>query len=140
MVAAAVTVVVVVVAAGTEPAYRGDRRTLEALRVETHASSSAVAPARGTTTRAEGQAALLEVIVEGQKTGVLRAGDPMQLALAWASMMHGLSVLPIEGQLCRYDRPVDAAKLASVVSHLLFEGLASRMLDRLGRFAVLLSS
>lgn len=73
--------------------------------------------------RAEGHAALLAAIVEGQDQGELREGDPMHLALAWASMMHGLSVLLIEGQLGRYDRPIDATKLATIVSRLLFDGL-----------------
>lgn len=76
--------------------------------------------------RAEGHAASQAVIAEGQAAGLLREGDPMQLALAMWSSMHGLAVLLIEGQLGRYDRPIDAAKLASLVSGLLLEGLMPR--------------
>lgn len=65
----------------------------------------------------------MQIIVEGQAAGLLRPGDPMQLALALWSSMHGLAVLLIEGQLGRYDRPIDAARLASLVSGLLLEGL-----------------
>ena len=50
----------------------------------------------------------------------------MQLALALWTSMHGLAVLLIEGQLGRYDRPVDATKLSSLVSGLLLEGLRVR--------------
>jgi AcrR family transcriptional regulator len=76
--------------------------------------------------RAEGHRAALEVIVAGQKAGLLRAGDPMQLALACWTSMHGLAVLLTEGQLGRYDRPIDAAKLSTLVTGLLFEGLRVR--------------
>jgi AcrR family transcriptional regulator len=76
--------------------------------------------------RAEGHAASQQIIAECQAAGLLRQGDPMQLALALWSSMHGLAVLLIEGQLGRYDRPVDAAKLASLVSGLLLEGLMPR--------------
>ena len=57
---------------------------------------------------------------------MIALGDPMQLALAMWSSMHGLAVLLTEGQLGRYDRPVEAAKLASLVSGLLLEGLRHR--------------
>jgi len=73
--------------------------------------------------RRESHARLIATIVEGQGSGDLRAGDPMHLALAWASMMHGLSVLLIEGQLGRYDRPAEATTLAKLVGRLLFDGL-----------------
>lgn len=76
--------------------------------------------------RAEGHRASLSLIVAGQAAGLLRPGDPMQLALAFWTSMHGLAVLLTEGQLGRYDRPIDAVKLASLVSTLLFEGLLTR--------------
>jgi AcrR family transcriptional regulator len=76
--------------------------------------------------RAEGHGATMASIAEGQAAGVLRAGDPMQLALLLWSTMHGLAVLLIEGQLGRHDRPIEATKLASLVSGLLFEGLLPR--------------
>jgi AcrR family transcriptional regulator len=73
--------------------------------------------------RSEGHSAMLALIRRAQETGQLRAGDPMLLALAMWSSMHGLSVLLIEGQLGRFDRLVEAAKLADVVCGLMFEGL-----------------
>jgi len=50
----------------------------------------------------------------------------MELALVLWSNMHGLAVLLIEGQLGRHDRPVDAAKVARLVSGLVLEGLLKR--------------
>jgi AcrR family transcriptional regulator len=82
--------------------------------------------------RSEGHRAALDVIVTGQKAGLLRGGDPMQLALALWTSMHGLAVLLTEGQLGRYDRPVDAAKLSMLVSGLLLEGLLARAPGRGG--------
>lgn len=76
--------------------------------------------------RAEGHRATMDAIAEGQAAGTLRGGDPMQLALVLWSSMHGLAVLLTQGQLGRFDRPVEAAKLASLVSGLLMEGLAPR--------------
>jgi AcrR family transcriptional regulator len=76
--------------------------------------------------RAEGHAASQQIILEAQAAGLLREGDPMQLGLALWSSMHGLAVLLIEGQLGRYDRPIDAAKLVGLVSGLLLEGLTPR--------------
>lgn len=73
--------------------------------------------------RTEGHARMLQVIADGQKAGALREADPMHIALAWWSITHGLAVLLIEGQLGRYDRPVDAPKLAKLVGTLLYEGL-----------------
>ena len=48
----------------------------------------------------------------------------MQLALVLWSSMHGLAVLLTEGQLGRFDRPVDAKKLASLVSGWIMRGIA----------------
>jgi AcrR family transcriptional regulator len=76
--------------------------------------------------RAEGHRASLAVIVAAQDAGLLRPGDPMQLALAFWSSMHGLAVLLTEGQLGRYDRPIDALKVAKLVSGLLLDGLLVR--------------
>jgi AcrR family transcriptional regulator len=76
--------------------------------------------------RSEGHRAALDVISAGQRAGLLRGGDPMQLALALWTSMHGLAVLLTEGQLGRYDRPIDAAKLSTLVSGLLLEGLLVR--------------
>jgi AcrR family transcriptional regulator len=76
--------------------------------------------------RADGHRATMEMIADGQTAGLLRPGDPMQLALLLWSTIHGLSVLLVEGQLGRYDRPIEAAKLATLVSGLLLEGLLPR--------------
>jgi AcrR family transcriptional regulator len=76
--------------------------------------------------RADGHRATMDIIAEGQAAGLLREGDPMQLALLLWSSMHGLAVLLTSGQLERYDRPVEAAKLARLVSGLLLAGLLPR--------------
>ncbi len=73
--------------------------------------------------RARLHAVFLDLITEGQAQKVLREGDPMQIALAWWSMIHGLAVLSSEGQLAGYDRPTNARLLAKLVSRLLHEGL-----------------
>jgi hypothetical protein len=74
----------------------------------------------------------MAIIAEGQAAGLLRAGDPMELALVLWSSMHGLAVLLTEGQLGRHDRPVQAAKVATLVSGLLLEGLLTRPAPRSG--------
>ena len=74
----------------------------------------------------------MTIIGEGQAAGLLRAGDPMELALVLWSSMHGLAVLLTEGQLGRHDRPVQAAKVARLVSGLLLEGLLMRPAPRSG--------
>jgi AcrR family transcriptional regulator len=76
--------------------------------------------------RAEAHHASQSIILDGQTAGVLRAGDPMELALSlWASM-HGLAVLLTEGQLGRFDRPVDAAGVTGLVVEGLLDGLRPR--------------
>ncbi|HEY0462838.1 MAG TPA: TetR/AcrR family transcriptional regulator [Polyangiaceae bacterium] len=76
--------------------------------------------------RAEGHAAMMQLISAAQATGQVRTGDPLQIGLAIWSTMHGLAVLIVEGQLGRFDRPADATKLAKLVADLLFEGLLVR--------------
>jgi AcrR family transcriptional regulator len=76
--------------------------------------------------RADAHRASLDLIIEGQALGLLRAGDPMQLALVLWTSMHGLAVLLIEGQLGRFERPTEATKLASLVSGLVLDGLLAR--------------
>ncbi len=66
---------------------------------------------------------LVGVIVEGQGAGVVRSGEPRQLAwVAW-SLVHGLAMLLIDGQL-----PVTEGSaiesLTSVAARTLIEGLA----------------
>jgi len=76
--------------------------------------------------RTEGHRANLELIVAAQDAGLLRPGDPMHHALAFWTSTHGLAVLLVEGQLGRYDRPVDAVKLSALVTRQLLEGLLAR--------------
>ena len=45
----------------------------------------------------------MAIVAEGAAAGLLRAGDPMELALVLWSSMHGLAVLLTEGQLGRHD-------------------------------------
>jgi AcrR family transcriptional regulator len=74
--------------------------------------------------RADAHRASQEIIRQGQAEGLLREGDPMHIALVLWSSMHGLAVLLTEGQLGRFDRPTDAAKLASLASRWIFQGIA----------------
>jgi len=76
--------------------------------------------------RGEAHQATMAIIAEGQAAGLLRAGDPMEIALVLWSSMHGLAVLLTEGQLGRHDRPIEAANVAKLVSRLLLEGLLMR--------------
>ncbi|MGK3961778.1 TetR/AcrR family transcriptional regulator [Sorangium sp. So ce118] len=76
--------------------------------------------------RAEGHRATMDSLAEAQAAGILRGDDPMHLALVLWSSMHGLAVLLTQGQLGRFDKPVEAAKLAGLVSGLLMEGLMPR--------------
>jgi AcrR family transcriptional regulator len=76
--------------------------------------------------RADAHRASMDIIAQAKAARLLCPGDPMQLALALWSSMHGLSVLLTEGQLARYDRPVRAAKLARLVSRFLLQGLLRR--------------
>ena len=77
--------------------------------------------------RDEGLRAILEVIREGQRARELRDGDPMLLALGLWSTMHGLAVLLVDGQLGRYDRPIEAKKASRAVAQILFEGLLRKV-------------
>jgi AcrR family transcriptional regulator len=74
--------------------------------------------------RAEAHRESQAIIAQGQAAGVLREGDPMHLALVLWTSMHGLAVLFTEGQLGRFDRPLDAAKLAGLVNSWIFRGIA----------------
>lgn len=70
---------------------------------------------------------LRDLIDEGVRTGRLRTGNPDQLALAAWSMVHGLGMLTIEGQLAplgvRSDDPTAAARATDAVTALLETGL-----------------
>jgi AcrR family transcriptional regulator len=76
--------------------------------------------------RAEAHRLSAAILAEGQAEGVLRAGDPMELALSLWTSMHGLAVLLTEGQLGRYDRPIAAEPVARLVTGMLLDGLRPR--------------
>jgi AcrR family transcriptional regulator len=73
--------------------------------------------------RAEAHQSSQDIVRRAQAAGLLRDGDPMHIALVLWSSMHGLAVLLTEGQLGRFDRPVDAAKLANMVSAWILRGI-----------------
>jgi AcrR family transcriptional regulator len=70
-------------------------------------------------------APLLDSICDCQRAGAIRSGDPIELALAAWSLVHGLSSLIADGQLEPWsDRSPEA--LARTIGQLLFEGLTPR--------------
>jgi AcrR family transcriptional regulator len=70
---------------------------------------------------------LVAAIVEAQRAGRVRAGDPKDLAVAAWALVHGLSALIIDGQLKERVRTArDAETLAARVTSLLRTGLASQ--------------
>jgi AcrR family transcriptional regulator len=68
-----------------------------------------------------------DLIEEVVRTGVLRAGDPDQLSLAAWSLVHGLSMLTIEGQLqvlgVKPDDPASVRRATDAMNVLLETGL-----------------
>jgi uncharacterized protein YecT (DUF1311 family) len=80
--------------------------------------------------RAAGQEAydvLRELVAEGVADGTLRAGDPDELSLAAWSLVHGLSMLALGGQLRRMsDTPEAIRKVAATVLGFLIDGIARR--------------
>jgi AcrR family transcriptional regulator len=68
---------------------------------------------------------LLEAIVACQAAGVVRKGDPKQLALAAWSVVHGLAMLAVDDQLRGKGFTQDPTQLATTVTNQLFSGLRS---------------
>jgi len=67
---------------------------------------------------------LLEAVVEAQRAGYVRSGNPWDLAVSAWAMVHGLSSLLIDGQLRERVRSVrEAETLALRVTKLLETGL-----------------
>jgi AcrR family transcriptional regulator len=67
---------------------------------------------------------LMQNLVEGQKAGVLREGDPQQLALGAWSMVHGLASLLVDRVLEQTGKGAeDPEELARFQTRLLIEGL-----------------
>lgn len=70
---------------------------------------------------------LMQSIIEGQKAGELREGEPMPLALMAWSLVHGLASLLVDGQLQHKGQEAPKAEdLAVFQTRLLFEGLRRR--------------
>ena len=68
---------------------------------------------------------LVEAVAESQRAGLVRPGDPQELALSAWSIVHGLSALLVDDQL-RALSEKDADALARSVTESLFLGLAPR--------------
>lgn len=67
---------------------------------------------------------LVQSIIEGQKAGELREGEPMPLALMSWSLVHGLASLLVDGQLQNLTAEGPTAEqLAVFQTQMLFEGL-----------------
>jgi AcrR family transcriptional regulator len=68
--------------------------------------------------------ALVEGVMDAQKAGAMREGDPRELGLtAWAAM-HGLAMLFLDGRLqSLYGHPIE--ELVATVGRNLYRGLAA---------------
>jgi hypothetical protein len=70
---------------------------------------------------------LVQAIADCQAAGQVRSGDPVVLAVAAWSIVHGLSALLVDGRLKEHVRtPVEAERLAERVTEVLRTGLALR--------------
>ncbi len=70
-------------------------------------------------------AMLLEALVSCQRAGEIRDGDPLEIGLTTAAMVHGLAALVADGQLGDLAaRPDDAREVYRRARALLFRGLA----------------
>jgi AcrR family transcriptional regulator len=70
-------------------------------------------------------ALLVQAITDGQAAGELRRGNPLELAVAAWSLVHGLAALLVDGKLKDHVRsPGQAERLAGRVTRLLMLGMA----------------
>jgi len=69
---------------------------------------------------------LVESIRDGQRSGIVRPGNPEELALATWSASHGLSSLAVDGQLSRRMGETPFEALAQAVMANIFLGLGVR--------------
>ena len=69
---------------------------------------------------------LRDAILDCQRVGLVRAGDPLELALAAWAIVHGLADLSVGGQLPRFGVRAGTQPLAEKVTSTLFGGLALR--------------
>src|SRR5438093_11798661 len=68
---------------------------------------------------------LVNAISDCQRAGLVRSGEPEELALAAWAIVHGLSALLVDGQLARaLDKP--GTELAEIVTRNLCLGLSPR--------------
>ncbi|GAB1539569.1 hypothetical protein NUACC21_22360 [Scytonema sp. NUACC21] len=66
---------------------------------------------------------LVNVIVDGQSTGVMRSGEPKQLVLVSWSLVHGLAMLLIDGQMpVTESREIDA--LSGFITHVFVQAVS----------------
>lgn len=72
----------------------------------------------------EAFAVMVEAIVAGQSAGLIKAGDPRQLAWVTWSLVHGLAMLLIEQQLPIADQ-TEILELAQLATTTLVSGLQS---------------
>ncbi|MDB4970155.1 MAG: TetR family transcriptional regulator [Myxococcales bacterium] len=71
--------------------------------------------------------ALVDCLAEGQRAGVVRDGEPAALAVPAWSIVHGIAMLLIDGQLAALvGDEVDAEAQARAVIDVLAHGLAKR--------------
>jgi AcrR family transcriptional regulator len=78
---------------------------------------------------ARAYAGLVEAITAAQRAGVIRAGDPADLALAHWSAVHGIASLIVDGRLSERlaaAGPGGPAALARTVCEQLFQGCGPR--------------
>lgn len=74
---------------------------------------------------AETRRMLVAAISECQRAGLVRSGEPEELALVCWAIVHGVSALLVDGQLARVlDK--SGAELAEIVTRNLFLGLGPR--------------
>jgi AcrR family transcriptional regulator len=72
-------------------------------------------------------ALLVQTITDGQAAGQVRGGDPVELAVAAWSIVHGLAALLVDGKLKDHVRsPAEAERLAGRFIELFMLGLAPR--------------
>jgi hypothetical protein len=68
---------------------------------------------------------LINVVIRGQQIGVFREDDPKQLALAAWSLVHGLSMLLIDGMAFE-NIPQPVTFLSTIITQFLVDGFAIR--------------
>jgi len=65
---------------------------------------------------------LVNAIMRAQQLGLMRSDDPKQLALAAWSLVHGLAMLVMDGQIPEFN-PESVTSLSTAMTQLLLEGI-----------------